>query len=254
MFRTLLFWGMRRYLRRFRLVSAAAGGYTSSVSFEIELKARVEDCAACRRRMEDAAGTGTALSKDDVYWIPPAAAQTGLPGSDLPGSGLPGSGLRVRREQTAGTERTLVTWKTKEKRSGIEVNSEKELSVSDAALCEELLAALGLRKRTVKHKEGWAWKTGDITAELCEVSGFTAGKDGAAGGETPVSLGWFLELEIIAGDAAPETVSAARGRLFTLLEKAGLGENALESRYYTEMLAASQEALIYSIENKSVLL
>jgi adenylate cyclase class 2 len=221
--------------RRFRLVSAAARVYTSIVSFEIELKARVEDCAACRRRMEDAAGTGAALSKDDVYWVPPAAEQTGLPGS-----GLPGSGLRVRQEQTAGAERTLLTWKTKEKRNGIEVNHEKELSVSDAALCGELLAALGLRKRTVKHKEGWSWKAGDITAELCEVSGFTAGKDGAAGGETSVSLGWFLELEIIAEDAAPETVSTARGRLLTLLEKAGLGENALESRYYTEMLAASK--------------
>ena len=212
----------------FPLVPAAAGVYTSPVSFEIELKARVTDCAACRKRMEAAARLGAVFSKDDAYWVPADGERTGLPGS----------GVRVRREHAAGMERMLVTWKTKEKRNGIEVNSEKELSVSDAALCEELFAALGLRKRIVKHKEGWAWKAGDITAELCEVSGFTTGKDGAAGEKAPASLGWFLELEILAGDAAPETVSAARGRLFALLEQAGLCEHDLESRYYTEMLAA----------------
>lgn len=179
--------------------------------FEIELKARPEDFNACKKRMDAGAGCGTAFVKEDAYW-----------------SG-PGFSLRVRREEKGGERRTLVTWKTKKRRNGVEINDEKEFSVSDAELFEELLALLGFEKRTLKRKEGWAWKSGDITAELCEVSGSRTG--GA-----PVTLGWFLELETAAEDGGNKTAGAARNALFGLLEKAGVSKDRVESRYYAELI------------------
>ncbi|MDR2662737.1 MAG: CYTH domain-containing protein [Treponema sp.] len=215
---------------------------------EIELKARVPRWRDCRRRLTELAGGGSSLVKDDGYWFPAAA----------PGA----SGLRVRREHTGGegqtAEHTLVTYKTKERREGIEINDEHEFEVSDGAVFEELLERLGLEKRIAKHKTGWVWRYGGINAELVKVSGGAkvggaeaggtkvggAGFDGGTGGPEPPDsagtkdLGWFLELEILSGPGgSDEAVAAARGRLLELLAQAGIGEADLESRYYSELLA-----------------
>ncbi|MDR1144456.1 MAG: class IV adenylate cyclase [Spirochaetaceae bacterium] len=198
---------------------------------EIELKARVPGWRDCRRRLTELAGGGVPLVKDDSYWFPAG----------------PAAGLRVRRErhtvadgQTA--EHTLVTGKTKERRDGIEINEEREFEVSDGAVFEEFLERLGLEKRISKRKTGWVWRCGGISAELVRVSG--RGGFGGTGPETPDSagttkdLGWFLELEILAGaDCGAETPAAAGRRLLDLLAKAGVGETAIETRYYSELLA-----------------
>ena len=64
-----------------------------------------------------------------------------------------------------------------------------------------------------------------MNAELCEVSGPRR------------SLGWFLELEILAEDAAAPTVAAARQKLLGLLEQLGVPRSRIEERYYSELLA-----------------
>jgi adenylate cyclase class IV len=108
---------------------------------EIELKLHVEDPQDCRKRLEALAGTGTAFFKDDAYWFP-------LYGGKSPSSaddGLSSSGLRVRREEREGTSRIILTFKTKEKREGIEINDEKELETSgDSGVLEELLRRIQL--------------------------------------------------------------------------------------------------------------
>jgi adenylate cyclase class 2 len=186
---------------------------------EIELKAHVDNHLACKNQLDKLAGVGIAFSKDDAYWFLKTVAA------------LPKSGLRIRREKAGNGERTLVTYKTKERREGIEINDEHEFEVSDGDCFEELLVRLGLEKRTYKHKQGWSWNYSGITAELAEVSG-------AANPAIPAkNLDWFLELEILAEDGADETVTAARQRLLELLEKAGIGEDYIESRYYSELLA-----------------
>ncbi|MDR1307985.1 MAG: hypothetical protein LBK74_10485 [Treponema sp.] len=214
---------------------------------EIELKARVRGWRDCRRRLTELAGGGVPLFKDDAYWFP--AAPPAAPG------------LRVRRDRHTGAdgqtaEHTLVTGKTKKRRDGIEINEERECEVSDGAVFEELLERLGLEKRISKRKTGWVWRYGGISAELVRVSG-SAGFNGTGGPETPDSagttkdLGWFLELEILAGpdgldksdgspdkgaDCVGETPAAAGRRLLDLLAKAGVGEAEIESRYYSELL------------------
>ena len=203
---------------------------------EIELKVHVGNPKECKERITGFAGKGTAISKDDAYWFTPAALRYF-------------SGLRVRHETIGKSIKTLVTWKNKEKRGGIEVNDEHELEVSGGEDFEELLALLGLEKQTVKHKQGWSWRYGEITVELFEVSGYTnkletsklevkknPKKSFPAKPEQTKKIGWFLELEIIAAENSESTVTAARDKLFALLKKTGIGEEYLESRYYTELL------------------
>jgi adenylate cyclase class 2 len=122
-----------------------------------------------------------------------------------------------------------VTCKTREVREGIEINDEREFAVSDSACFEELLRRLGLKPGTRKHKQGWAWVFGDIRTELCEVSGLRR------------SLGWFLEVEILAEDALAPTVAAARHKLLDLLEKIGIPGSRIEDRYYLELLALEKD-------------
>jgi adenylate cyclase class 2 len=187
------------------------------MAVEIELKARVDCLQKIKAVLSSFAEYGGEFFKDDAYWFPHSPSPAG--------TAVPPSGIRVRQEQDTlpnGKVRRIiwVTYKAKEVREGIEVNQEREFEVSDAAAFEELLVRLGLERRSAKKKTGWAWKYEGITAELCQVE----------------KLGWFAELEIIAQDAQEATIAAARKRLLDLLERIGIGEDKIETRYYSEML------------------
>jgi adenylate cyclase class 2 len=190
---------------------------------EIELKASVEDHQALQERLSLLAPAALSFEKDDSYWAAGDGRQR-----------LPRSGVRLRRERMAYPggktgERALATYKIKEVREGIEINDEREFAVSDPGAFEELLQRLGLEPLARKHKQGWAWVLGGIHAELCEVSG------------PERSLGWFLELEILAEDAEAPTVAAARQKLLDLLDRAGVPRSRIEDRYYTELLARGKD-------------
>ncbi|MDR2444726.1 MAG: CYTH domain-containing protein [Spirochaetaceae bacterium] len=200
------------------------------MAFEIELKAWVDDREAVEQRIGALADLTADFEKEDRYWIP--AILTGGR------CAVPVSGVRIRRETVRGRDGatesfTLVTYKTKEVRGGIEVNDEKEFllkaapngipACDDAAVkaFEELLERLGLAHGMHKKKLGRSWKYGSIAVELSDVE----------------SLGCFLELEILAGDNDSETVELARKSLLGLLALIGINENRIETRYYNEMLA-----------------
>jgi adenylate cyclase class 2 len=190
------------------------------MSIEIELKVSVEDHRALRERIALAAPPAVSFEKDDCYWT----AGEG-------GAGALWSGVRLRRERIlrpsgAAEEKALVTYKIKEVREGLEINDEREFAVSDPEAFEGLLQRLGLEPGTRKHKQGWSWSLGAATAELCEVSG------------PQRSLGWFLELEILAEHASTSVVAAARQELLGLLEKLGVPVSRIEERYYSELLAS----------------
>jgi adenylate cyclase class 2 len=198
---------------------------------EIELKAHAAGYRDCKFRLDAIAGPGLAFTKDDGYWFPAEEKPVKNAGSP---ANLP-RGLRVRRERhgSEGSGQCLVTYKTKERREGIEINSEQEFEVSSGECFEELLERLGLEKRIYKHKQGWSWNCGGITAELMEVEGTRTDSSGKI-----KKLGWFIELEILVeGEANAATAAAARKRLLELLEKTGLGEESIESRYYSQLLS-----------------
>jgi adenylate cyclase class 2 len=181
---------------------------------EIELKAHVKNLDTVKSRLETLAVYKGSFEKEDAYWFPQTA-----------GSPLPPSGLRVRKEKDRTPEGTVsavvhVTYKIKEVREGMEINDEKEFELSQAAEFEDLITMLGLKKGREKTKKGFAYACKRINAELCEVEG----------------LGWFIELEILSENRDRAAVDRARKELLGFLGALGIGEEALESRYYTEML------------------
>jgi adenylate cyclase class 2 len=189
---------------------------------EIELKARVDDPGAVKEKLGGLALFNGEFLKEDTYWK--------QNNSGIEPENSPFSGVRIRKEsgRDAGGNAysvVAVTCKSKEMREGLEVNHEREFSVSDAEAFEGLLGQVGLKPATGKRKSGFSWNYNGITAELTEVAG----------------LGWFVELEILADDDGPETVRIARQRLLELLAKLGIDENRIEPRYYTEMLGLSRD-------------
>jgi len=187
------------------------------MAFEIELKAHILDSEALKRLLFEKTTYERAFTKDDSYLYP---GQTG----ERTTNPLP-SGLRIRKENRIfpdGKEEALisVTFKIKEVKDGIEINNEREFEISSLPPFEELLKRLGLSAGHVKKKRGWAFTHNGINIELTEVEG----------------LGWFVELEILADNNREKTIAGGRERLFQLLDSLGIARDAIESRFYSEML------------------
>jgi len=183
------------------------------MSTEIELKAHARDSKALKLLLDKKAEYRGSLEKEDSYWHSDGH------------SGLPPSGLRIRRENRffpdgTGKSATLVTFKTKEVRDGIEINDEQEFEVNPGQPFEEFIGRMGLTQSASKRKKGWVYSYEGISAELTEVEG----------------LGWFIELEILADNSQEETVTEGRNRLLGFLDSLGVKREAIESRFYTEML------------------
>ena len=193
---------------------------------EIELKAHVQDSGALRLLLTEKTEYKNAYTKEDSYWLNEAIqAESPLK-------------VRVRREERTfpdgKTESVvLVTYKNKEVRDGIEINDEEEFEVQPGPEFEKLLRRMGFKPDIAKRKRGWAFCESQIpegckraiTAELSEVEG----------------LGWFIELEILADNSREETVAEGRNRLLSFLASLGIEKEAIESRYYTEMLKENEE-------------
>ncbi|MDR3301081.1 MAG: CYTH domain-containing protein [Spirochaetaceae bacterium] len=201
------------------------------MSHEIELKAWVDDCESVSAMLSAIATFEFEYVKADEYWFPiESGARVGV----IPSGTLPTSGLRVRKEKQIDaddneTNVVLVTYKTKEMRDQIEINDEHEFALAapehssmNVALSnfEELLGKLNLQRSYTKKKQGFSYKCEKITVELSLVE----------------KLGWFLELEILSEDDAPQTISAARESLLAFLAKAGIPETKIETQYYSELL------------------
>jgi adenylate cyclase, class 2 len=190
---------------------------------EIELKAHIKDSEALRLLLSDKAQYLCSFEKKDTYYFP------------VENSDIPKSGVRLRSENKTfqdGTERkaVYVTYKTKEVRDGIEINDEKEFEVCSsqndtARVFNEFLKMLELRPGYCKRKKGWAFSKEGINAELLEVE----------------KLGWFLEMEIVVNDADvsdnnDSLIDEKRKQLMGFLSELGIEKDAIESRYYSEML------------------
>ena len=184
---------------------------------EIELKAHVRDSEALKTLLSEKAVYSGAFEKRDVYWFGPDT------------SAFPVTKLRLRREKRSfadGTEKSLclVTYKAKEVNNGIEINEELEFEVDPVEAFEEFLVKAGLKPGVGKIKRGWVFLNGELTAELVEVD----------------SLGWFVELEILVNteDKSEETLSGVRETLLAFLDSLGIERDAIERRFYLDMLSS----------------
>ena len=110
---------------------------------EVELKAHVRDRAAVEAAVAGFARPIGVVDKRDAYWHGPDwRLDRGT------------RGFRVRSEGDG----SVVTFKTKRSEGGIEINHEREFSVSDAEAFVELALRLGCEPFYNKSKSGLAFK------------------------------------------------------------------------------------------------
>ncbi|MDC7225530.1 MAG: class IV adenylate cyclase [Spirochaetales bacterium] len=178
---------------------------------EIELKAHVYEPEAVKMRLESLYGAAEAVSKDDIYYIYRTEIDNGR-----------GQPVRLRSENG----RNVVTLKQKSVEHGIEVNNELEFGVDIPENFIKYLQLTGADEWLTKKKRGWKF-TSDYdrkaaVIELCEITG----------------LGWFLEIEIVLQDPDKQQIDGAEREILSILKKAGIPEDRIEPRYYSEMLGA----------------
>ncbi len=188
---------------------------------EIELKAHVADRDALIAVLNRNAVYKRHVLRDDEYY---GKSQTDK------------HKIRIRKESDeCGTE-YLVTYKRKELKTDetgttIEVNDEKECTVSSPEVLTAFLKDTGYDVQLKKHKDVMDWElvipAGSLlelelkaTFELCAV----------------LTLGDFLEIEILTPDDEVQTVEKVHSKLEELLEMTGIPKSAIEKRYYSEML------------------
>lgn len=177
--------------------------------FEYELKAHIDQIETVAAKLEalGAVIPRTRIVREDRYY-------------SIDGSADPDSMIRLRIDE----HRMIVTRKRKHTdATGFEMNEEIEFSVSDAEAFERFCQSLGAKTHIDKRKEGYIGKYGQsIQVELWQVAG----------------LGAFLELEILSEDDGIHTRETCRRELFELLERLGIPREAIEPRYYIQMLAS----------------
>jgi len=181
---------------------------------EVELKARLEDRAAVEARVASFAAPAGAVDKLDAYWHGPEwRLQRGA------------KGFRLRKEG----ERCVVTFKSKRSEGGIEINREREFEISDPEAFVEFAYRIGCEPFYTKRKRGLKFVAeaeggiGPATIEIIEVQG----------------LGDFIEIEVLLLEEDPMAISLAEGEIRGLLARAGVGAEAIESRYYSELMMAA---------------
>ncbi|MBO4758850.1 MAG: class IV adenylate cyclase, partial [Spirochaetaceae bacterium] len=102
----------------------------------------------------------------------------------------------------------------------LEVNKEIEFEVSDGNSFLNMLEGLGFELSLKKHKKTKSYHYKEFHIELVEIE----------------SLGNFVEIETLQEDENPETVKRLQNALYEVLEKCGISKDAVEKRYYSELL------------------
>lgn len=180
---------------------------------EIELKAHVRDPSGTEERLRSFCTFRGETVKKDEYWKNPA-----------------GKTVRIREETG---KPPVLTWKVKTLNGGVEVNDEKEFSVSSGSLCSEFLKEAGFSPSLRKEKRTKTYTCGAFPEAAGTGKGFPASLELSE----VAGLGFFLEIEIMLDKPDGETEKEARQTLGVLLARAGIPESEIEERYYSELLA-----------------
>jgi adenylate cyclase class 2 len=198
---------------------------------EIELKAHVADPADTEKKIRSFASFKGETEKFDAYWTN-SKALNGAAG---------GKPVKVRIREEAGA--TVVTYKKKELQGTVELNDEREFTIDDRAAFETLISDLGFSQDSIKHKKTKSFNY------LAHDGADSANGPGAAN-VTHVTielslvdpLGWFVEIEILKNNPDGETIERSKKTLSETLKLCGISEDAIEKRYYTEMIAAANRS------------
>ena len=194
---------------------------------EIEMKAHVQDVVSLVSQLEQKAQFQRCCYKGDTYW---KESQKQV-------------AIRIREEKTLFTEagflqaekwpqgiwnfpsscegQIFVTYKRKKLMdNSLEVNQEQEFQVDKREPLEIFLQDAGFSVSIKKEKLAAAWLWDGVLLELCYLP----------------ELGNFLELEILCDSDSPELVASAHEKLRKVLAACGIQEEAIESRYYSQLL------------------
>lgn len=175
---------------------------------EAELKARVTDPGALSRSLGLLA-RGEPSTYRDVYYDYPAGTLTAS-----------GRELRVRIVETAGTGRTLLTYKEPAADEASQSKPEHETTTASAEVLDVILSALGLVHMVAFEKH-------------CVNYRFTArGRNMLATLVTvPEINGTFIEVETMTDDG---DLGAALADVRAVLSSLGISEDALTTDTYTD--------------------
>ena len=166
--------------------------------YEIELKARVRDKEALEERLNKTAIYRGFKEKKDTYW------KLTKNGGFI--------SCRIREETTETKDgkasKIFFTYKRKEIRSTengatIELNDEKECSISGKEALEVFLQDTGFKIELYKTKKVSQWEYGEALLELCLVE---------------------------------PTVENKKKQLLEILKTCGIPETEIENKYYRELI------------------
>jgi adenylate cyclase class 2 len=175
--------------------------------FEVELKAHLYQPEETEARAAELGKFVKESFKEDIYFRRQGETQP-----------VPLDRFRLRRE--AG--RAVVTFKEKKMVEGdVEVNEEIEFEADNPYAFFRFAARFGFEPFVVKRKKSRVYRVGRAHVEINEVE----------------HLGHFVEIEILCDDEA--NLLVARTEVARLLNRLGLPPEALEPRYYIDLLQAA---------------
>lgn len=198
--------------------SSILKGYNfCTMTFEVELKARLTNPAEIEAKAAQLGAFEKETYKEDIYFRRRDEA-----------SMVPRDRYRLRRE--AG--RAVVTFKQKISTGGMEVNQETEFEVDDAHAFFQFADRFGFEPFVVKRKTSRVYRVGRVRIELNEVE----------------HLGHFAEIELMCSEQ--DQVPIARLEVARLLKRLGLTDDDLEPRYYIQMIQEAYPARYQFVDDR----
>ena len=189
------------------------------MTFEVELKARLQNPSAVEAKAAQLGTLKKETFKEDVYF-----RRTG--NTDA----VPKDRFRLRRE--AG--HSVVTFKEKIIADGTEVNRETEFTVDNDFAFFQFAHRFGFEPFVVKRKKSRVYQIERASVELNQVE----------------HLGHFIEIEILV-DKESE-VPFARTEIARIFTGLGLTTPDLEPRFYVAMLQAAYPATYRFIDDSAL--
>lgn len=189
------------------------------MTFEVELKARLSNPEAVEAEAARLGSLQKEVFKEDVYFRPKGDR-----------SAVPASRFRLRRE--AG--QAVVNFKQKVVQDGAEVNHETEFGVDNAHAFFAFANRFGFEPFVVKRKTSRVYRVERASLEINEVE----------------HLGHFIEIEILCEKESE--IPFARTEIARLFTQLGLPAEALEPRFYIDMIQQAHPARFQFVDDPAL--